>query len=481
MTLDQPFGSKMDLQLENDERLEMPHLNTACISLASMIFSLIPSVYAQSLDEQPEPSNATLPIVRPLPGQLDSVEMFNSNSPEVVKGSGILVSTFPSLNMAHPDAHLNLPLNGEVNFFLHHINNRVDEKDLKTVHIALLVYNSSDHKANVKVLSSASHLSQPDAPFISLPAFENNDRGDIWSGPGDRAMSEVLRGKRDEQLSKPKIEIGPHQYGLLLNQAIPVDKLVPPINGRSALIKIETDQPLFAATLSSLQNNGDESPSPEQWQQILQQSDLVTPREKAATEPEKKGSIIYGRVAGVQKGSLWLSNIVNSEDGKYFDVADIKTLNFPISTVPGHTFDTGQVQSAPLVVRNADTAYLANGNYAVHYSLRIPLRNQSSTGRLVTIAMQNPYSDTKNNFYFLTTPSSRVFFRGSVKVTSGTSDKPQVHFFHLVLHQGESGEAIFSKEVTASATENVQVDLYYPPDATPPQTISIESVEAVKH
>lgn len=444
------------------------------------MFFLMAPLSAQPSQEQSQTTAATTPAVRPLPGNLDTVEMFNSNSPEVVKSSGILVSTFPSLNMAHPAAHLNLPLNGQVNFFLHHINNRVNEKDLQTVFIALLVYNSSDKKATVKVLSATSHLSQPDAPFISLPALENNDRGQIYAGPGDRAMAEILRGERDEKLLKAKLEIAPHQYALLLNQAIPVEKLIPPINGRSALIKIETNQPLFAATLSSLQNNGDEAPSLQRWQEILQQSDLVMPREKPATEAGKPGPIIYGRVAGVQKGSLWLSNVVNSEDGKYYEVGEAKTLNYPISTVAGHTFDTGQVQSAPLVVRNADTAYLAHGNYAVHYSLRIPLRNQSSSERLVTIALQNPCSDTKNNFYFLETPDSRVFFRGSLKVTSGSSKKPEVHFFHLVLHHGEHGQAIFSKILSPSESENVQVDFYYPPDATPPQIISIASIESPK-
>jgi len=460
----------------------MPRLKIGCCLFAATIFFLIVLLGAQSSKEQCQTTTTTTTaVLHPLPGSLDTVEMFNSNSPEVVKGSGILVSTFPPLDMAHPGAHLNRPLNGEINFFLHHINNRIEEKDFQTVYVALLVYNSAAEKATITVLSAASHLSQPDAPFISLPALENNDRGDIYAGPGDRAMSEILRGQRDEKLIKTKIEIGPHQYALLLNQAIPVEKMNPPINGRSALIKIETNQPLFAATLSSLQNNGDEAPSLERWQQILQQSDLVTPREKPATEPGKSGPLIYGRVAGVQKGSLWLSNIVDSEDGKHFDVGETKTLNFPISTIPGHTFDTGQVQSAPLVVRNADTAYLANGNYAVHYSLRIPLRNQSNSERLVTIAVQNPCSDTKNNFYFVETPSSRVFFRGSLKVTSGASSKPQIHFFHLVLHQGERGQTFFSKILSPSETENVQVDFYYPPDATAPQTISIESVETVKH
>jgi hypothetical protein len=293
-------------------------------------------------------------------------------------------------------------------------------------------------------------------------------------------MSEILRGHRDEQLLKDKVEIAPHQYTLLLNQAIPVASLTPPINGRSAFIKIETDQPLFAATLSSLQNKVDNAPSLERWQQILQQSTLVTPREKSATEPGIPGPIVYGRVAGVQKGSLWLSNIVNSTDGKYYDVSEAKIQNLPIATVADHTFETAQIQSAPLIARYADTAYLANGNYGVHYSLRFPLHNSSSTERLVTISIKNPVSDKKNNFYFLPTPGNRVFFRGSLKVTSTLQTSTQFHFFHLVLHQGDSGQNIFKKTLAPAEIENVQLDFYYPPDATPPQIIAIESAETLK-
>jgi hypothetical protein len=458
----------------------MLNLKTVYRSFTLMLFFLITPVDAQPLPEQGQVFAIPSPVVSPLPGSLDTIDIFNSNSPEVVKGSGILLSTFPSLNMAHPGAHLDLPLHGEVNFFLHHINNRVEENDGQTIYVALLVYNSADQQATIKILSAASHLSQPDAPFINLPALENNDRGDIYAGPGDRVMSEILRGQRDEQLLKAKVEIAPHQYALLLNQAIPVENLTPPINGLSALIKIETDQPLFAATLSSLQNNGDKAPTLKRWQQILQQSDLVTPREKSATEPGKPGTIMYGRVAAVQKGSLWRSNIANSADGKYYDVGEAKTQNFPIATVAGHTFDTAQIQSAPLLVRYEDTAYLANGNYAVHYSLHIPLRNESSAERLVTISVKNPCSDEKNNFYFLAPPSNRVFFRGSLKVTTGRTNNHQVHFLHLVLHQGDSGQTIFSKTMAPSESENVQVDFYYPPDATPPQIISIESIESVE-
>ncbi|MFM8007967.1 MAG: DUF3370 family protein, partial [Dolichospermum sp.] len=50
--------------------------------------------------------------VRPLPGQLDSVPVFNSNSPELVLKEGILLSTFPAAGKKVTSAHLNFPFRG---------------------------------------------------------------------------------------------------------------------------------------------------------------------------------------------------------------------------------------------------------------------------------------------------------------------------------------------------------------------------------
>jgi len=51
--------------------------------------------------------------VRSLPGKLDNVPMFNSNSPEWVKKEGILLSTFPPEGKTVPTAHLNFPFQGK--------------------------------------------------------------------------------------------------------------------------------------------------------------------------------------------------------------------------------------------------------------------------------------------------------------------------------------------------------------------------------
>jgi hypothetical protein len=58
--------------------------------------------------------------VRSLPGQLDNIPMFNSNSPEWIKKEGILLSTFPPDGKQVPEAHLNFPFEGKFELFAHH-------------------------------------------------------------------------------------------------------------------------------------------------------------------------------------------------------------------------------------------------------------------------------------------------------------------------------------------------------------------------
>ncbi|MGB2925530.1 MAG: DUF3370 family protein, partial [Limnothrix sp.] len=64
--------------------------------------------------------------VRPLPGQLDSVPVFNSNSPEKVLSEGILLSTFPTAGKVNPEAHLDFQFDGRFDLFAHHIAHALD-------------------------------------------------------------------------------------------------------------------------------------------------------------------------------------------------------------------------------------------------------------------------------------------------------------------------------------------------------------------
>ncbi|NEQ23538.1 MAG: DUF3370 family protein, partial [Microcoleus sp. SIO2G3] len=89
--------------------------------------------------------------VRALPGQLDNVPVFNSNSPEVVQREGILLSTFPPDNKAVREAHLNLPLDGRFDLFAHHIARARTPRDTQPMYLGVIVYNPSTKPIKVDI------------------------------------------------------------------------------------------------------------------------------------------------------------------------------------------------------------------------------------------------------------------------------------------------------------------------------------------
>ncbi len=142
----------------------------------------------------PEPPVINVPQdVLALPGGLDDIPVLNSNSPEVVPNEGILLSTYPTAGMASAKAHLNYPLQGRFDLFFHHIANAIKSEDTRTLYLGFLVKNASEDKVTLRILKAASYCSRPDSPFIDLPPVANNDKGKLYSGPGDRAMLDILR------------------------------------------------------------------------------------------------------------------------------------------------------------------------------------------------------------------------------------------------------------------------------------------------
>jgi hypothetical protein len=150
--------------------------------------------------EAPKPKTIVQPhVIRSLPGRLDKVLVFNSNSPEVVQTEGILLSTFPKQGKNHPNAHLNLALAGRFDIFAHHISNQIKAPaPLKTLYLGIVLHNPGSNPITIDVLQAASYLSQPDAPFIDLPPMTENPSGTVYAGPGDRVTNDILRRQRQE-------------------------------------------------------------------------------------------------------------------------------------------------------------------------------------------------------------------------------------------------------------------------------------------
>ncbi|MDZ8052794.1 MAG: DUF3370 domain-containing protein [Aulosira sp. ZfuVER01] len=448
-----------------------------------MLPLLLSLTLAQSTIPALPPEEVVQPqIVRPLPGRLDTVPVFNSNSPELVLKEGILLSTFPPDGKKVPTAHLNFPFRGRFDIFAHHVARAEPPENLRSLYLGIILHNPGSAPVTVNVLQAASYLSQPDAPFIPLPSFIDNTLGKVFSGPGDRVTSEVLRGERQD-IFPAQIIIPPGQSQMLLNLPIPVQGLTPPLNGRSTLMRLRSNGTVYAASLAMFaQTNPDGSDRPptlEEWQNLLNNSDVAGPRDKTPTPLEDSGKPrVYGRVAGVASGSQWRAFLVDNPKAKYLTIPQPgQAFSYALSTLHGGTLGTNQIQSAKMLARYPDTAYLAHGNYGIQYSLKLPLYNSTQSLQTVSVAIQTPLKEdrlVKPGLRFLSTPANQVFFRGTVRVRyNDDQGKAQTKFFHLVQKRGQPGEPLTLLNMPAGDRRLVEVDLIYPPDATPPQVLTV--------
>jgi hypothetical protein len=197
------------------------------------------------------------------------------------------------------------------------------------------------------------------------------------------------------------------------------------------------------------------------------------------SDPEtyRFGRFYYGRVAGVAKGSSWQAVLTDSAD------ADVLTLpppgdsiSYVISSVDHNTFGTGQIQSAPMLARYPDTAFRAHGNYGVRYSLKLPFYNNSDTPQTVSIKFQTPMRDESltNGLRFRRPPENRIFFRGTVRLKfRNQMGLEQTYYVHVVQRRGQEGNPLLRLNIPAEARKDVEIELVYPADATPPQVLTV--------
>jgi hypothetical protein len=456
------------------------------------MFSLLPVLTLAQATPAPPPKEFAVPQeMRLLPGKLDTVLVFNSNSPELVQNEGILLSTFPPQGKGTPSAHLNLPLRGRFDVFAHHIAKAKTPEDLRTLYLGILLHNPGATPVTVDILQAASYLSQPDAPFIDLPPYVENPLGAVFAGPGSRAMSDVLRGKRQEEFPA-QLVIPAGQSRILLNLPIPVRTLEPPINGRSTLMRLRSSGAVYAASLAMFAptdaENQERAPTLEEWQTLLQTGGLAGPRDRTPTPPDQKtGQIIYGRVAGVAQGSRWLAQVIDPNrvgsqtlQNWFLSIPQPgQAFSYGLSTLVSGTLGTGQVQTAPMRVRYPDTAYQAHGNYAIEYNLTLPLQNTTDQAQTVAIAIETPlkFDRPAPELRFFQPLPRQVFFRGTVRLRyNDDQGLPQTRYVHLVQRRGQQGEPLVLLRMEKGDRRLVQVDLLYPPDSTPPQILTVKTL-----
>lgn len=193
--------------------------------------------------------------------------------------------------------------------------------------------------------------------------------------------------------------------------------------------------------------------------------------------------MVYGRVAGVAQGSQWQAQLVDRSDVSYLSIPQPgQAFSYGLSTLNGGRLGTEQVQSAPLLVRYPDTAYRAHGNYGIQYSLSLPLYNNTGQPQTVTLSIQTPVKEDQlqqRGLRFLNPPASQVFFRGTVRLRyNDDRNLPQTRYVHLVQKRGQPGEPLLILQMRAGDRRLVLVDFLYPPDSTPPQVLTLKTLDS---
>ncbi len=458
---------------ENATRGEVAALLCRVLDLAG-----VPLKYVVGLDVQPME-------IRPLPGNLDTVPTFNSNSPELVLTEGILLSTFPDKDKQVPEAHLNFPFEGRFDLFSHHITRAEKESETHPLYQGIILYNPTENPVTVQILQAASYLGTPDAPFIDLAEQVNNPDGKVYSGPGSRTMGEVLRGWKQDEFPAELI-IESKQYKMLMSLPLPVPGF-PSSNGRSTMMRLSASGQIYVADLVRKATlNLDQtyrSPSLPEWIELLNNGGLAEPRDATPTplEPEVILPIVFSRVSGVSEGTQWRAEITDPSDNVLTIPPVGQAFSSVIGTVHKITLGTAQVQSAKMLVRYPDTAYFAHANYGIEYKIGLTLYNRFSQYSSVHLIFSSPLKNdeadpVQNQLVFLKYPPERTFFRGTVRVTyEDNQGISQIRYIHLSQRRGQQGQPLISFSLSPNSRQRVEIDFLYPPDSTPPQVITIKN------
>jgi hypothetical protein len=453
------------------------------LSLAGKMASSASSL-AQGVAPSPPPTPQIIvepQSVRALPGQLDTVPMFNSNSPEWVKTEGVLLSTLPPGGKTTPAAHLNFPFQGRFDLFIHHQTH--EPKDLQTFYLGVMLHNPTSQPIKVDVLQAATYLTQ-EAPYIKLPTYVDNPNNTVYAGPGDRAVTDILQGKRQADFPA-QLVIPPGQSRMVLNHPMPVRGLEKPINGRSAYLRLRSSGKVHAASLIMFAKKNtdgtDRAPNLTEWQALLDKGSLSGPRDKAPTPPGQiGGQLIYGRVAGVAQGSRWQAQLSDRPGAKNFTIpAPGQAVSYAISTLRGGRLGTEQSQAAKMLVRYPDTAYESHANYGVEYNLTLPLFNPTPQPQKVALTLATPLKEDRLNqggLRFRQPSLDFPFFRGTVRLRyPDNQGQLKTRYVHLWHRAGQVLEPLEIITLPPNSSRSVQLDLIYPPDSTPPQVLTLKT------
>lgn len=415
--------------------------------------------------------------IHPLPGQLDNHPMLNSNSPEIVEESGILVSSIPGKS----PAYLSYPFKGKFGLFSHHIAKDTTPGE-RLLYLGTLVSNPGATPVTLELTAGASYLSQPDALFKPLPALTDNPEGKVFAGPGDRVTTELLAGT--SPLKKQIFTIPARSTQLIASLPVPTNvKILPPINGRSTLMYFNASDNLYVSHLAFFaEKKGGQfvAPTLEDYRELLNSGKMAGKREQAPTNymrEKPQGGFRYGRVAGISQGLTWQSKLFQGDQLLQRPGVG-ETVGYPISAVYLKRMGTEQNQSGELLRRYPDTAYQNHANYGVRYDIEIPLHNRTPSYQTYRIGLSHPSAQNKDEFTYLFPPNKPVMYRGSTHLSwTDEFNQKQERLKHVVLQHGQEAQPLHMFTLAPGVDYDVRLSLYYPADSTPPQLLTVERIE----
>jgi hypothetical protein len=101
----------------------------------------------------------------------------------------------------------------------------------------------------------------------------------------------------------------------------------------------------------------------------------------------------------------------------------------------------------------------------------------------VSLTFQTPIKDDQHGdrLMFFDPPPEQVFFRGTVRIRYPDEfGNERERYIHLVQRRGEKGEPLATIKIPPGESRTAQIDFVYPPDATPPQVITVTTLENAK-
>jgi hypothetical protein len=439
-------------------------LSVTCLLLASC------SGRAAVRQESPTPVASILPArVLPLPGGLDDRWMLQSNTPELIEASGLVLATWKGRGETAL-ACLDHPLTGSIRFFSHHVfSDEAYRPGARRLELAWVARAAGSSSVRLQLTSGASYLSQPEAPFVSLPALVTDGAAQVHSGPGDRVARDLLLGSGNLAPAQWRLDPG-GALTLLATRSVPTDvPILPARNGRTTSLDLRSDGPVDLAEVAWVGDASAPCPDAATWMKLALEGPVVLPREVPATPEEGLPGVgfRYGRVGGVARGQTWQANLPVYEGQE--------RLAFPIASVWRQRFGTSEVQSAELVARLPGSAYRSHGNYQVEYDLGIPVSNPARVPRTYRVSLLRPLDFRNGGLVFQDPPHRMVFFRGAVAWEVSDASGRRSGLVHLQFRGGEHVPPFLEIPVAPGSTVSVRVRLVMPADATPPQALVLEA------